>query len=109
MHELAITESIVEGVTEHVNGARVIRVMLEIGRLSGVVPDALRACFDICAEGTPLEGAALEIDEIPGRAQCRDCQAKIELHDTIALCTCGSANLAISGGRELKIREVEVV
>lgn len=109
MHELAITESIVEGVAERVQGAKVIRVMLEIGKLSGVVPDALRACFELCAEGTVLEGAALEIDEIPGRAQCRDCDAQVELLDMIALCPCGSANLMFLGGQELKIRAVEVV
>ena len=43
--------------------ARVHRLTLVIGRLSGVMPDALRFCFDICSEGTVLEGATLEIIE----------------------------------------------
>src|SRR6202167_354337 len=109
MHELAITESIVESVEEHVRGAKVLRVVLVIGKLSGVVPDAVRACFDICAEGTVMEGAALDIEEAPGRARCRDCAAQVELFDTIALCPCGSANLALLSGQELKIRAVEVI
>ena len=109
MHELAITESIVESVEDRVHGAKVLRVALVIGKLSGVVPDALRACFDICAEGTVLEGAALDIEETPGRARCRDCETQVELLDTIALCPCGSANLAMLSGQELKIRSVEVV
>jgi len=109
MHELAITESIVESVESRVHGAKVLRVALVIGKLSGVVPDALRACFGICAEGTVMEGAALDIEEIPGRARCRDCDAQVELLDTIALCPCGSANLAMLTGNELKIRSVEVV
>ena len=109
MHELAITESIVESVADHVRGTKVLRVVLVIGKLSGVVPDAVRACFDICAEGTVMEGAQLEIEETPGRARCRDCAQQVELIDTIALCPCGSANLAMLSGQELKIRSVEVV
>jgi hydrogenase nickel incorporation protein HypA/HybF len=109
MHELAITESIVAGVTEHVNGARVTRVVLQIGKLSGVVPDAVRFCFDVCAQDTPLEGASLEIVEIPARARCRSCESQVELQDIIALCHCGSANLEMLSGQELRIKEVEVL
>ena len=79
MHELAITESLVGAVVEHVGAAKVLRVQLVIGRLSGVVPDAVRFCFDVCAQGTSLSGAQLDIVEAPGRAQCRDCQASVEL------------------------------
>jgi hydrogenase nickel incorporation protein HypA/HybF len=109
MHELALTESIVTSVSEHVAGAKVIRVVLEIGKRSGVVPDAVRFCFDVCALGTVLEGASLEVIEIPARAQCRDCQTEFELDDIIALCDCGSANLVFLSGEELRVTEVEVV
>jgi hydrogenase nickel incorporation protein HypA/HybF len=61
LHELAITESLVDCVCESVKDARVLRVVVEIGALSGVLPDAVRGCFEICAHQTPLEGAALEI------------------------------------------------
>jgi hydrogenase nickel incorporation protein HypA/HybF len=109
MHELAITESLVSAVAERVDGGRVTRVVLEIGRLSGVVPDAVRFCFDLCAEGTPLAGARLEIDEPPGRARCRACGVEADVDDPLALCGCGSADLEVYRGRELRIREVEVV
>jgi len=109
MHELAITESIVASVSEHVAGAKVTRVVLEIGKRSGVVPDSVRFCFDVCALGTALEGARLDVIEIPARAQCRDCQAELVLDDIIALCDCGSANLIFLSGEELRITEVEVI
>ena len=67
MHELSITRNVVAIVSERAVGQRVTRVRLEIGRLSAVVPDSIRFCFDICAQGTPLEGAALEIVESAGR------------------------------------------
>jgi hydrogenase nickel incorporation protein HypA/HybF len=109
MHELAITESIVSSVAERVAGRRVTRVVLEIGRLSGVVPDAVRFCFDLCAEGTELAGASLDIVQRPGRACCRTCGQECEFEDPLALCGCGSADLDVREGQELRIREVEVV
>jgi Hydrogenase/urease nickel incorporation, metallochaperone, hypA len=60
MHELAITESVVEAVAERVGDARVTRVVLEIGMLSGVLPDALRFCFDLCTEARFTENLRLE-------------------------------------------------
>ncbi len=108
VHELAITESVIEAITDRVRDTKVTRVLLEIGKLSGVVPDAVRFCFDIAAHGTPLVGAVLDIIETPGRARCRECGARIEVDGPIALCHCGSANLEFSGGTELRIKEVEV-
>ena len=67
MHELSITRNVVAIVSERAQGQRVTRVRLEIGRLSAVVPDSIRFCFDICAQGTPLEGAELEIVESAGQ------------------------------------------
>jgi hydrogenase nickel incorporation protein HypA/HybF len=108
VHELAIMESIVDAVIERVGDAQVIRVRLEIGKLSGVVPDALRFCFELATAETPLAGAMLEIVEIPGRARCMQCLEDVELEDRVALCDCGSANLDFISGQELKIKDVEV-
>jgi hydrogenase nickel incorporation protein HypA/HybF len=108
MHELAITESVVSTVVDCVGGRKVTRVMLEIGKLSGVVPDALRFSFDVCTAGTQLESAELEIIEIEGRARCRACAGEVELPDFIAVCPCGGIDLEILSGDQLRIREVEV-
>ncbi|HUL68126.1 MAG TPA: hydrogenase maturation nickel metallochaperone HypA [Burkholderiaceae bacterium] len=109
MHELSITRSVVALCAERANGARVQRVTLVIGQLSGVMADAVRFCFDICARGTPVEGASLEIIETPGRARCLDCGGEIELPMLAMRCLCGSANLQLLSGDELKVREMEVV
>ncbi len=109
MHELAITESVIESVTERLGDARVVALTLEIGRLSGVVADSVRFCFELCAEGTTLEGARLDIVDVPGLAHCRDCGRELELADLIPLCGCGSTNLDIVSGQQLVIKQVEVV
>ncbi|WP_348525971.1 hydrogenase maturation nickel metallochaperone HypA, partial [Mesorhizobium sp.] len=66
MHELGITRNIVSIVEETAKGRRVRRVTLDVGRLAGVMPDALAFCFDVVSKGTALEGAVLEIREIIG-------------------------------------------
>jgi hydrogenase nickel incorporation protein HypA/HybF len=108
MHELAITESIVAAVTERMPGVEVRRVHLAIGRLSGVVPDAVRFCFDLVTAGTALDGAVLEIDEPGGRVSCRRCGAEFDCDEVLALCPCGSADVELLQGRELRVRSVEV-
>ena len=108
MHELSITQSIVEIAGEHARDAKVIRVTLEIGKLSLVVPDAIRFCFEICTQGTPLEGAELEIIEIPGRGRCRRCGAEMALADLVDQCACGSLDIEPIAGQDLKIKEMEI-
>jgi hydrogenase nickel incorporation protein HypA/HybF len=108
MHELAITESVVEAVTERLPGARVLCVRLEIGALSGVVTDSVRFCFDLVTEGTGLEGARLEITQAAGRCHCRVCRADFEPDGPIALCPCGSPEITVLAGQELKITSVQV-
>lgn len=108
MHELSITQSVVTTVSERMPDATVRRIRLEIGRLSGVVADSVRFCWDMVAEGTPLDGAVLEIIESSGRARCRSCGEEFEVNDLLALCDCGSADLELLAGQELLIKEVEV-
>ena len=109
MHELAITQSVVEAVAERVGRARVTAVHLTIGRVSGVDVDAIRFCFDLVAEGTVVEGARLEISEPAGRARCRQCGADFDVDDLVLLCRCGSVDVELSQGGELLVRAVEVV
>ena len=108
MHELAIAESVVEAVTQRLPGAKVACVRLEIGALSGVVPDSIRFCFDLATEGTGLAGARLEITEPPARCRCRACGAEFQPDSPIVLCPCGSPDVAVLAGEELKIVSVQV-
>jgi hydrogenase nickel incorporation protein HypA/HybF len=106
MHELAITQSVVEAVTERTGSAPVASVRLRVGRLAGVVPDAMRFCFELVTAGTPLEGAALEFEQPEGRGRCRACGADLVLADLILLCGCGSADVEVLAGRELAVASV---
>ena len=108
MHELSITQSLVDAVSARVDGAHVRELTMEIGKLSGVVPDAVRFCFDIVSGGTPLEGAVLTILEPAGAGVCRTCGVEFTMVDVFPLCPCGSADVEVTNGRELRIRFLEV-
>jgi hydrogenase nickel incorporation protein HypA/HybF len=108
MHELAIAESVVSTVLERTAGRPVSTVRLRVGRLAGVVPDALVFCFELATAGTGLEGATLEIEDQPGRAHCRTCDEDFTLGDAILLCDCGSADVQLLAGRDLCVTSVEV-
>jgi hydrogenase nickel incorporation protein HypA/HybF len=109
MHELAVTESLVDAVIARLPDKRVTCVRLEIGAMSGVVADSVRFCFDIVTEGTNLEGATLEITQPPASCRCRVCHVDFEPDGPFPLCPCGSAEVTVLAGQDLKITSVLVV
>lgn len=108
MHELSVTRNIVAIVSDSAQGRKVRRVTLEVGKLSGVMTDAIAFCFDVVAQGTVLEGASLDIIEVEGRASCTACGAEFGMPTLYAACACGSRRLLRLHGEELKIKTVEL-
>src|ERR1043165_6386958 len=93
MHELSIAVSLVEIAAEKaagLGGARVEALHMKVGPLSGVVKDALLFSFEVAVKGTPIEGARLEIEDVPLAVFCARCEAERELPDPVLLCpVCG--------------------
>jgi hydrogenase nickel incorporation protein HypA/HybF len=108
VHELALAEAVIEQIVERFGDRSVETVRLEIGELSGVVPEAIVFCFDVAAEGTPVEGADLEIVTVPARCRCRTCGAGFRPGDHILLCACGSADVGVEAGDQMRIASVGV-
>jgi hydrogenase nickel incorporation protein HypA/HybF len=109
MHELGIAQEVVEIACAQANGERVKRIVLQIGKLSAVLPDAVRFCFDLCTEGTAAAGADLEIIEPAGVARCRVCSGQVLLERPFGQCDCGCTDLEWLSGDELRIQAVEVI
>lgn len=106
MHELSITTNIVAIVNERAQGAKVTQVTLKIGQLTAVLPDAIRFCFDLVAQGTALEGAQLEIIHVPGTGRCRTCSAELTCQHLAQRCACGSLDVERLTGEELMISQM---
>jgi hydrogenase nickel incorporation protein HypA/HybF len=109
MHELAITQNIVEICEANAAGRKVCVVHVEIGELSGVVPEAVEFCFEACSRETSLHGARLMIARVPGRARCRACAAESTIRSYHDSCSaCGDYQLDILSGEELRVKQLEV-
>lgn len=113
MHELSICQSLIDLLSEQARVAgfdRVIRVRLEIGCFAGVEPQALMFGFDVSARGTVADGAALEIIDLPGKAWCFDCNETVAVETHGAECPlCSGARLRVTGGDELRVKDLEVI
>lgn len=112
MHELSLTQSIVELAIEYARreqAAAIRSITVEIGDLSGVLADAVEFAFDVCSKGTMAEGASLEILHITGRGRCLECHEESELETLTYTCPqCGSLALETVQGQEMKFTEMEI-
>ncbi|MDT4986417.1 MAG: hydrogenase nickel incorporation protein HypA/HybF [Micromonosporaceae bacterium] len=108
MHELGITQSVVDAVCERAAGRPVRSVRVQVGALTAVIPEAMRFCFELVAEGTVADGARLDIERRPAAASCQACGVDFAVTDLILLCPCGSADVRVTAGRELQIVSMEV-
>jgi hydrogenase nickel incorporation protein HypA/HybF len=112
MHELSLTRSLVEIAEEHARRGQataILSITMEIGSLSGVVPEAVEFAFDICTKGTLAESAKLIIRHIPGRGRCLECGAETVMDfNTFACPDCGGFALETLQGKEIRLIELEV-
>jgi hydrogenase nickel incorporation protein HypA/HybF len=112
MHEMALAESVIQIVesTARRHGATVVRVVsLEIGRLSHVEPEALRFAFDVVKRDSAAHGARLEIVAADGAAWCMKCSQTVTLGRLGEACPrCGSYQLQVTAGDEMRVKEIEI-
>ena len=109
---MALTQSLVELISDesHKQGFSLVRVVrLEIGALAQVEPEALRFCFDAVTLGTIVEGARLDILATPGVGWCLDCAKPVEVFERFGACPeCGRHHVQVTGGDEMRIKDLEV-
>ena len=112
MHELSLADAILRVVEEAAareHFTRVAQLRLEAGALAGVEVQALRFAFDSLTTGTCLEGAQIIIDEPPGRAWCKRCNAEIDISSRIDPCPlCDGYPVVPTSGTELRVLELQV-
>lgn len=112
MHEISLIESLVALVEEErrkQDFSRVRTIRLKVGALGHAEPEALRFCFDAITSGTIADGARLEIETVPGEGWCSGCRRTVPLMERFAACpSCGSAEVRMTAGGELRLAEMEV-
>ena len=112
MHEMSLCEGVLQVLQEHAGRQgfrRVKTVWLEIGSLAGVEIEAMRFGFDVVMKGSLADGARLEIIERPGQAWCLPCAKTVAVEQRFDACPeCGSYQLQVTDGEEMRIKELEV-
>lgn len=111
MHELALIQEVVNNVVLQAkqNGvAEVTLIKLTVGRLSGVLSQALEFGFNAIKNDTELEGAQLIIDEIDPVLRCSSCGHTFTATELTFICkNCGGNNVSIIEGQELLLEYFE--
>ena len=112
MHEMSLCESVLQILEQEALAQgfrRVKTVWLEIGALSGVEPEAMRFCFEVVMQDSLADSAKLEIIAAPGVAWCLPCGREVPVKQLYDECPhCGSHQLQIAGGDQMRIKELEV-
>lgn len=112
MHELAVTESILEIATRYAvqaNAARVTDIYLVIGQLSTIVDDSVQFYWDALSENTICQGAVIHFQRIQARMKCLECAGEFELDNQMVPCpACGSFRLVVIAGEEFYMDSIGV-
>jgi hydrogenase nickel incorporation protein HypA/HybF len=113
MHEMSITLSMIDIVNDEMRKRgveRLERLKIRVGKLTAVEPQSLLFCFDVCTRDTPLEGARLDIEEVPISGTCMDCNEEFHMEGFLSLCPrCEGGRIEKISGNELDIVSMEVV
>src|SRR5210317_1554188 len=112
MHELSIATSIVEICVEEAKKAdagKVTAVEVEVGTMSGVIPDALEFSWDVAVKDTIIGHAQLRITKVSATARCVHCDEEFDLEDAFSPCpACNKFGNDILTGKELKIKAITI-
>jgi hydrogenase nickel incorporation protein HypA/HybF len=109
---MSLAEGVVRIIEEHAarqGFTRVKAIFLEVGQLSSVEPESLRFCLQAVVKETLAEGARIEIDETAGEGWCLTCSRSVPVSALYDPCPeCGGYQIQVTGGTEMRVRELEV-
>ena len=112
MHELAVTESILNIAMKHASQAKAVHVTglhLVVGQLSSIVDDSVQFYWDIISAGTICAGAQLHFERKPATLKCLDCDWLYALEGELTDCpSCHSAHIKVIAGEEFYVESIEI-
>ncbi|NDJ51809.1 MAG: hydrogenase maturation nickel metallochaperone HypA [Chloroflexi bacterium] len=112
MHELAVTQSLLNIALEHAEQAeakQITRLTIVMGDLSSFVNESVQFYWDIIAEGTIAQGAELAFKRIPAQFECQNCgHSYSPLRGELHCPQCGSPNVKVTGGDEFRLESIDV-
>jgi len=112
MHELAVTQSILDISLRHANDAgakQITGINLVIGEFASIVDDSVQFYWDLLAHGTIAQGAQLHFERLVGEMTCTNCKHSFHPKDTDFACPkCESQFVQITKGDEFRVDSIDV-
>ena len=112
MHELSVTESILEIAVRHGQNAgatRITNLHLVIGQLSSIIDDSVQFYWDIISKDSLAEGAKLHFRRIATLLRCLDCDHEFTPEKEDFACPqCGSIRIKVSAGEEFFLEAIDI-
>jgi hydrogenase nickel incorporation protein HypA/HybF len=112
MHELSVTQSLLEIALRHAERAsarRIIRLNLVIGELASIVDDSVQFYWDFVSQGTIAEGAVLHFERVAATLRCLNCDHTFPLNGREYACpACGEKKVVAAGGDDFRLESIEV-
>jgi hydrogenase nickel incorporation protein HypA/HybF len=112
MHELSVTESILEISLRHagaVNAKKITNLYLVIGQLASIVDDSVQFYWDIISKDTIAEGAQLHFRRLPAKLACLDCDNQYTPIDGGFSCpNCTGQHVKVISGDEFFMEAIDV-
>lgn len=112
MHEYPITQQIIKIAEDNAkanHAAKIVKIELVVGELSGFIGDSIQMYFDAISEGTLAEGAVLEIKYIKPKLKCESCGSYFERKRYSFECPdCGGQGAPTEIGKEFYIKDIEI-
>jgi hydrogenase nickel incorporation protein HypA/HybF len=112
MHELSVTQSLLEIALRHgerASARRIVRLNLVIGELASIVDDSVQFYWDFVSQGTIAEGAELHFERVPATLRCLSCDHTFPLDGREYACpACGERKVVAAGGDEFRLESIEV-
>ncbi len=112
MHELSVTQSILEIALRHAESAGAAHITdlnLVVGQLSSIVDDSVQFYWDMISQGTPAEGSRLHFRRVAIELLCQACGHRYEpASEDLACPACSSIRVKIVAGEEFYLESIEV-
>ncbi len=115
MHELSVTQSILDTVLRNAEAhgaARITSIRLSVGELNDLNREWIQRYFDYLSAGTVAEGATIAIARTPAGFTCHDCGTEFDVElsavDSIRCPECDGRNCTLERGREFYIEDMEI-
>ena len=112
MHEINIIRQVLKTVEEFAKENdihEISEIVLDIGELSLIIPEYIDDIYPVVAKGTMFENTKLIMNNIPGLAQCKECEEIFNVIEYNGYCpNCGSFEKTVLTGKDFNIREIHI-